>query len=311
MRKYFVTTIFTAAAILIAVIAGNISNSDEKINGEYVTRKTAVSQLRASGVIEYANSITQTAEGSGAVKNAMVRSGSYVEEGDAVLCVYETSNMPDLSSIISGQDSNYDEIINSVKENAEIKIYTAPKSGKITALSCGQGDVYLSGQELFKISDEGSFQVSMNISEKDISEVSVGQKVVIRCPALDHSMTGYIKSIGATATRGTLQSDKPASIKVIADIGSEKDLRIGYSADCKIITDVTDNVLMIPASSSRNTENDKAAVYVLNKKTGKAEQRIIKIGKSYTNGIEVISGIDEGEMIVTNYSDAENLADRS
>ena len=304
MKKYLVIAIISIAALLMIAITKNMYNNTPTINAEYVTRKTAVGQLRVSGVIEYSDSMSQSAEGSGAVKAVAGKIGSTVSEGDIVMYVYEINEDVDVNSIINSNEEA-DNIINEYKDKMIIKSYTAPKSGRITAINCAEGEIYLSGQDLFTIAAEDKFRASMNVSEKDISKVSVNQKALITCPALADTMTAFVKTIGNTASRGSLQSDKPASVKVTAEIEGENGLRPGYTADCRIITEVKENTLMITPNSYRIDDNGEASVYVVDGETGKRERRRITVGTTYANGTEVINGLNEGEMIAVNYSEGE------
>jgi len=72
-------------------------------------------------------------------------------------------------------------------------------------------------------------------------------------------------------------------------------LLAGYSADVEIILDFRNNVIRIPTESL--LEDD--FVYILNREMGLIEKRSVKTGLSNWRYTELISGVDEGEWLVT------------
>jgi HlyD family secretion protein len=77
-------------------------------------------------------------------------------------------------------------------------------------------------------------------------------------------------------------------------IGEQK-LLPGYSADAEIILDVKNNVLRIPTEAVF----DKQHVYVYHSNSGTIENREIKTGLSNWSFTEVLSGLNQGDSVVT------------
>ncbi|MDH5711117.1 MAG: efflux RND transporter periplasmic adaptor subunit, partial [Gammaproteobacteria bacterium] len=69
----------------------------------------------------------------------------------------------------------------------------------------------------------------------------------------------------------------------------------GYSADAEVILKTKDNVLRVPTE----TIIDKQQVYVFNKDEQLLELREVKIGLSNWDHTEIISGLEQGELVVT------------
>ncbi len=88
-------------------------------------------------------------------------------------------------------------------------------------------------------------------------------------------------------------------------IGEQK-LLPGYSADAEIILDVKNNTLRIPTEAVF----DKQHVYVYDSNSGTIAKREIKTGLSNWSFTEVISGLNEGDSVVTSIG-IEGLTDGS
>ena len=88
---------------------------------------------------------------------------------------------------------------------------------------------------------------------------------------------------------------------MLLQITSETSLvKSGMTANIDILTDKRENVIFIP---SRAITDSKVKILLEN---GMIEQREIKTGlKSYDAKIEVVSGLNEGEKVIT-YMEEEN-----
>ncbi|HPP10762.1 MAG TPA: efflux RND transporter periplasmic adaptor subunit [Defluviitoga tunisiensis] len=89
---------------------------------------------------------------------------------------------------------------------------------------------------------------------------------------------------------------------------TRKKLIDGLSCDVEIITFVKSNVLIIP-SNAITRENGKD--YVLIKTEKEPEKREIKIGESANNGIEVLEGLNEGDIILISSKISSNFTNSS
>ena len=84
----------------------------------------------------------------------------------------------------------------------------------------------------------------------------------------------------------------------------EQNLLPGYSADAEIILNTRENVLRIPTETIFEVNH----VYVFNQQNNTLEKRAIKTGLGNWSYTEVISGLSEGDTVVTSIG-IEGLAD--
>lgn len=306
MKKYLILACISLTLIF-SVIATGYSrvNSIEYVSAISVEKETAAEYLIYSGTVEYSNSSACTADGTGVVQSVLVNNGDYVNEGDPILIVYQSESEISSSDILSAITSNDYDTLSSVFENdSSIKTYNAEKSG-IISIGLEESSVFQSGQNLFKISPENSFQIQINVTEKDISSIEVGQSVKIECKAIPEQLNGTVKSISKSASQTTTTTGKETAVKTIITVDDDcDDIRVGYTATCSIIISQDENVLLVPYSSVGTDDNSEDFVYLIN--DGEVQKHYVICGKEYNNGVEITDGLNEKDIIVYDVSEIKN-----
>ena len=299
MKKYVLLTIVTMTIILTVFAAGHTyEGSTQCVRGLRCAETVAVARLGCTGAVEYADSAAASASGSGIVQTVFAKNGDRVRQGDVILAVCETSadisGTDIISSLTSGGISSLASLFGS---DASVAVYRAGKTGMLSGLELEQGGCYLKGQTLFRVSDEKSFLVRVNVSEKDISQVKVGQSVTIDCKALPNVFYGKVSAVGDSARQTTSGTGKMTAVAVTVAIDNAPDeLRPGYTADCTILTKRCDGVLLLPYSAVGSGYDGKSYVY---KTTGKLAERVfVETGAQYSNGIEITNGLKSGDIVV-------------
>ena len=77
----------------------------------------------------------------------------------------------------------------------------------------------------------------------------------------------------------------------------DEKLRIGYNAECDIVTSTDENIILVPYEYIRSDENGS---YVFIAQGRQAYKKYITTGTEYHSGASVISGIKANENIITN-----------
>lgn len=181
-------------------------------------------------------------------------------------------------------------------------IITAPTDGTITSLmyiegmSIGSLDTgsSTSNQKVATIKTEGTPIVAVNLSEIDVSRAEIGKKATITFDSItDKTFTGEVKGIDRIGQTSSGVTQYPAIIRL--DTGSEEILP-NMTVTANILVNSKEDVLMIP-SSAIQTQNNKKYVKVLKNK--KAEQVEVEIGMESSSQAEVVSGLNEGDEVIT------------
>jgi len=169
----------------------------------------------------------------------------------------------------------------------------APISGTVIERKVTLGQAVERATDAFKIADTSHVWVSLDLYEKDLARVHVGQEVETRTDALPGELfrgrVAFIVPVIDEATR---------TAKVRLEFPNPKDaLHAGQLVTARIVADpklVASEVLAVPRSAIEQVEG-KTVVFV---KAGEAfERRNVLVGTSGGDRVEIRKGLNAGEMV--------------
>jgi len=168
----------------------------------------------------------------------------------------------------------------------------SPIDGVVTAKSVDAGTLVMPGTPLLTVEDTAHFRLEATVPEELIANIRLGQKapvwtergqfdgdVVEIVPAADPASRTFVVKVALPASC-TCQSGEYGKASFVA--GEKKELAIPRSA----LVD----------------RGQLQGVYVINPQ-GAAEYRLVTVGKSSGDRIEIPSGLSEGERIATSRLD--------
>lgn len=176
----------------------------------------------------------------------------------------------------------------------EDAVLKSPVSGKITKIEKKAGETAGLNETVISMLSSGPFEIKVDIYEEDIVGVEVGNVVKIDLVAFpDETITGKVIAIDPAekVVDGVVYYETTIAFDEI-----KKGLRSGMTADIAIEVNKKENVLMI-SKGVIEKNNGERSVKVYAK--GKAEKRIITIGVEGNDYVEVLSGLKQGEQIIT------------
>jgi HlyD family secretion protein len=207
----------------------------------------------------------------------------------------------------------------------------APMAGTVTALAVEEGEMVLGtqmamGTQMMAISDLTRMEVEVDVDETDVVSVIVSQDAEVEVDAIpDTLLMGKVTEIansGMTLGRGTQQEVTNFAVKVEL-LDTDDRLRPGMSATVDVITDTRHDVLNIPlqavtarkredlpavsndqeepepARSTETGEEEFVEVVFVVQEDGTVEMRQVETGISSTTHVQILSGLSEGEEVVT------------
>ncbi|MBU0649988.1 efflux RND transporter periplasmic adaptor subunit [Patescibacteria group bacterium] len=188
-------------------------------------------------------------------------------------------------------------------QNYSPTIY-APISGVISGLSLQEGSVIPAqaissstqtlSQNIAYITTSSQPIVSVNLTEIDIPKVEINAKATLTFDAFpDKTFTGRVFSINTTGTSSSGVTSYPTTI--ILDTENPK-LYANMTANASIIITSKSDILYVPSSAVVQNNGSSAVRKLVN---GQLEYVDVTTGISSDAGIEVVSGIDEGDEVVT------------
>lgn len=163
----------------------------------------------------------------------------------------------------------------------------APRNGVITWINEDIGRKVNTGEPLVRIANLDRYRVEAFTSDRNSQKINIGQpvKVKINQREVDGSITTILPEV---------ENNRVKFIVELADAASDI-LRPNIRADVNIIVDQKDNVLQV-----RKGQAFKGAsvqdIFVI--QGDKAVKRRIEKGIVNSDGVEIISGLAEGDRII-------------
>lgn len=173
----------------------------------------------------------------------------------------------------------------------------APISGTVVSQAVYEGQYVATGQQLFEIADFSTMWFMFRAYEQDMPWIKLGQTVSVTTPSIpDKTFTGEITFIDPNfdeATRSTkVRVELPNPL-----VNGRRELLHRLYADGVVELEAP-SVLTVPRSAVIQTGLE--AVVYIEEKGGAYEHAALKTGRRGDGFIEVLSGLKEGDRVVTN-----------
>lgn len=173
----------------------------------------------------------------------------------------------------------------------------APLTGTVVAQSVYEGQYVTAGEKMFEIADFSTMWFMFQAYEMDLSWLRVGQKVTITLPALPgRTFEGKVTFIDPNFDEST-RSTKVRVELPNPMVDGRRELLHKLYADGLVDLDLPDT-LSVPRSAVIET-GPEAVVYV-DRQSGAYERTPVKLGRRGDVLIEVLSGLTQGDRVVTN-----------
>ena len=168
----------------------------------------------------------------------------------------------------------------------------APISGVIAERVVKEGNMININQPTFKITDFDPLHAILHVPERHMSKLKKGQEVDLKADAINGNMfRGTIKRISPVVDAAT------GTFKVTIEVADRLNkLKPGMFGRVNIIYDIHDNTNLVPKESVI-TEDKESAVFVVQDSI--ALKKIVKTGYVNSSHIEILSGLREGDTVVT------------
>lgn len=185
---------------------------------------------------------------------------------------------------------------------------TAPIDGSISNVSVVEGMVLApqstsstnttaSSQRVAVIKNDTKPIISVTLTETDVPKVKIGQKATITLDSIpDKTFTGKVATVDKIGTTTNNVTNYPSIITLDT---SSPDILPNMAVNASIILETKSDVLIVP-SQAVQTQGDQTFVRVL--KNNREELVSVEVGLSGDTQTEIISGLSEGETVITGQS---------
>lgn len=175
---------------------------------------------------------------------------------------------------------------------------TAPTDGVVTARKVDVGDQAAPGMHLLTIENNASFEVQATVEEEQVGRIKPGDRALVTLPTLQRSIEAPVTYVSP----GVDSASRTYLVRIL--LPRDASLRSGLFARVSFAAGERAGIT-IPQSAVR-THGQLDAVFVV---TGdnEARFRLVTLGKKEGDQVEVLSGLQPGERIVT--SNVSRLSD--
>lgn len=303
--------------------AVTLNNTTIAVEAEQIKRANGGESFSYSGTIEESETIPLSFSVVGNVSRVLVSEGDFVKKGQLLATLnnetYKNAYEMSLALQIQAEDAHkrltpmykngsfpeikYVEVetaLQQAKAAASIskknlddcKLYS-PVDGVIGKCSIDPGISAMPNLSSITIVKIEKVFALVSVSENEISSIKKGNTAAIKIAALDNSdFSGTVEEIGVLAD--------PIAHTYKIKIGiTNKNRLIKPGMICSVILSKSGDTpaLFVPAGSVLVDEQGKNFVYAVYQ--NKAVKKYVSTGKLLKNGVEIKSGLSEGELIVT------------
>ena len=186
------------------------------------------------------------------------------------------------------------------RKSLSYAVIPAPIDGFVAERTADLGEYVSPQQKVVTIVRTNPLRIRIDIPEQAISEVRVGQSVSVATSAWpDKNFSGRIARIAPSVT----STSRTLTVEAEVD-NADGALKPGQFATVRILQSQATPAILVPARAVL-TDSGVSRVYVI--KEGHAEQRLVQLGQTDGDLVEVKSGVAADEQIAT--SNVEQLSD--
>jgi len=289
------------------------------VKSEPAARRVIRTTVRAPGTIQLDErrvSVISMRSESFVLKVANVTTGSHVVKGQALMEVYSPAvssaaaeYLATITSRTTGGNESYgrgsrqrlmnlevpEAAIAAIEKSRNVPTsieWTSPRAGIVLERSAIEGMRVQPGGVLFRIADHSVIWALIDVAERDLGAISIGQIATVRARSFPgREFSGKIEVIYPEINKET----RTARIRVELpnpDLVLLHDMYV----DAEIDTGSGEPVLSVPESAVMDT-GSRQAVFV-DKGQGRFEPREVKTGHRGSGYIEVRQGVADGEPVV-------------
>ncbi|HEV7387385.1 MAG TPA: efflux RND transporter periplasmic adaptor subunit [Gemmatimonadaceae bacterium] len=181
------------------------------------------------------------------------------------------------------------------RRTAQLAVLRAPISGVVTRLDAPLGAQVDVTQPIVEVADLGALDIIFNVSPADAARIAPGASVTLSAgeSAKGEPLgVGHIIDVGGTVDSAT----RSVAVRALAP-PTARALRIGETVFGEISTAVHPRAIVIPVAALV-PDGDGYKVFVVGP-GNIARERKVTIGRRNETNAEVLTGLTEGEVVVT------------
>lgn len=241
------------------------------VEAQKAGRQTVSQFIRINGDVVAEKTVDIFSDTTGEIISINVNVGDYVQKGE-ILAVVDPS--------LPGKKYSASNVTSTI-------------SGTITAQNYQVGDTISTANAILTVGDLKDLQIETYIPERYVSVVSLDLEAVISFEALGG------ESFPGTVTEISPVIDTTSRTMEITLTLNEPDSRIkaGMFSSIRLVTKMSENTLAVPTNAVTSYYDD-SVIFVVDAENH-VERKIVQLGLTSDEIVEITDGINEGDLIVT------------
>lgn len=180
----------------------------------------------------------------------------------------------------------------------EKTILRSPVNGIVSKIDADAGEIVQSSVAIAGIISNSQFKIEADVPEADIAKIKAGNEARVTLDAYGSGVIFEAKVVSIEPAERII--DGVATYKTTFQFSKEDPrIRSGMTANIEVISAKKNNVIAVPARAVYTKDGKKYANIYIDEK--RSEERLLEIGIQGSDGnVEVLSGLNEGEKVLTN-----------
>jgi len=180
---------------------------------------------------------------------------------------------------------------------AEVKVHlsylsiTAPSDGIVTRKMIEEGDMANPGMPLVSLESSGPMKVVAHLGEKDISAVKVGDMATIDVTSLDDAV---FEAPLNKVIRAVNPGSRTYDIEAVID---NPDTRLRSGMFARVSLPIGERQAILVPTDAVIRRGQLTGVWIV-RQDGTAHLRWIRLGRSFGDSVEILSGMNGDETVV-------------
>lgn len=290
-----------------------------------ITPSTFQHYVEATGRVEAVNNQFVSPQAGGAITHVYVKEGDFVNKGQKIATIDNSIlrnsiqevliQLETAKTIYERQKNLWDQKIGTeiqliqaktsveslerrittLKSQDAMNTVVSPISGYVDEVRLKAGEMASPGLGILRIVNYSNLKVTANVPDTYAGTISKGDAVEITFPDLQKSLKAPLsfvsQSVNAVSRTFVVESHIPSF---------DKQLKPNLTAKMMINDISRGNAIVIPENYIQNTELGKLVYVAVEEGKNKvARAREVKTGLSYNGAVEITSGLQAGDRIIT------------
>lgn len=305
------------------IALSDTSKKDEKVNSVAVITlapQPFTSYIEVQGRVDADENVTISPEAAGVVSTLNVKAGDEVTKGQVLAeldakviqqTISEMQNALDLANTMydkqktlwdqkigsevqyitaKNQKENITRRISTMQQQLEMTRIKSPINGTVDEVFLKLGQMASPGISAIRVVNFTNLKVKAEIPENYAAKVKKGDNSVILFPDINDSVTAKV----SFSAKVISPLNRTFNVEVALD--NNKDYHPNMIAILKIVDYTSKNAIVVPVGTIQHAEEGD---FVFIDDSGKAKKARVTTGKIYNDKAEILSGLKEGDKLVT------------